>query len=247
MKQDVEVLVEGNPQQLQNLQRDILETKVDHCTRVSLPHSNDKTVVSRFNRIQDNVFYHNSAVFEYDSQSNSTASTTSHEAPAASALVEELQATVAKYVAQHYPSDSAFGVFAQQSADEVAVVLVDNKFSPNNYWNGRWLGQYVVDTSSNKVTGTVALDIHYYEDGNVRLKTHKDVSETLADASAKGIAQKLASIEEDYQTQVNRTFVNLNEGPFKSLRRQLPVTRSKMDWYQPLALNPMHGKDNNNN
>lgn len=239
-------MIEGNPQQLQNLQKDILETRVDHCTRVALPGSNDKTVLSKFNRIQDNVFYHNNVVFEYSCESNSTAADSNHEAPAVTALVEELQAAVAKYVAQHYPSDSAFGVFAQQNAEEVAVVLVDNKFSPNNYWNGRWLGHYLVNTASNKITGKLTLDIHYYEDGNVRLKTNKDVSETLSDLSAKGIAQKLASIEEEYQTQVNKTFINLNEGPFKSLRRQLPVTRSKMDWYQPLALNPMHGKDSSN-
>ncbi|KAA8900037.1 hypothetical protein TRICI_006258 [Trichomonascus ciferrii] len=227
---------------------DILETRVDHCTRVSLPGSNtEKTVICKFNRLADSVFYHNDVIFEYDSRTNSTSASSSHEAPAAKPLVEELQATVARYVAQHYPSDSAFGVFAQQSADEVAVVLVDNKFSPNNYWNGRWLGQYVVNTASKTVSGRVALDIHYYEDGNVRLKTHKDVSESLSDTSASGIAQKLASIEEQYQTQVNKTFVNLNEGPFKSLRRQLPVTRSKMDWYQPLALNPMHGNNNNEN
>lgn len=44
------------------------------------------------------------------------------------------------------------------------------------------------------------------------------------------LVAKIAAAEAKYQEEVNHSFVGLNEGPFKALRRQLPVTRSKMNW-----------------
>ena len=38
------------------------------------------------------------------------------------------------------------------------------------------------------------------------------------------------TLEKKYQEDLNRAFNNLSEGVFKSLRRQLPVTRQKIEW-----------------
>jgi capping protein alpha len=68
--------------------------------------------------------------------------------------------------------------------------------------------------------------VHYYEDGNVRLLTDKQVKE-----SVKGdVAATIASVERRYQEELNRGFAGLSEGAFRGLRRQLPVTRVKVDW-----------------
>lgn len=227
----------------------MLETQVDHCTKVFLPNKGGVTLVSAFNRLGDKTFYHDDIVFEYDpvtQTANASDSGTTAPSNQTSVDIRELQSAVSNYVTQHYPSDAVSGVFAQQnSSSEIAIVLADNKFSPNNYWNGRWLAHFLIDTSSNQISGKISLDVHYYEDGNVRLKTSKDVSneQVSSPLSAQSIVKKIAAIEQDYQVQVNKAFINLNEGPFKALRRQLPVTRSKMNWHKPLALNPMHGKE----
>lgn len=47
---------------------------------------------------------------------------------------------------------------------------------------------------------------------------------------AASIVRKIAAIEKQYQEEVNRTLVALNETSFKALRRQLPVTRQKVEW-----------------
>lgn len=81
-------------------------------------------------------------------------------------------------------------------------------------------------------------DVHYYEDGNVRLTTSKPLASTTissgpsstATAVAAEIAKTIAAVEKRYQEELNRGFARLSEGEFKALRRQLPVTRQKVEW-----------------
>ena len=40
----------------------------------------------------------------------------------------------------------------------------------------------------------------------------------------------IAQAEKKYQEELNRGFTALSEGAFKGLRRQLPVTRQKVEW-----------------
>ena len=78
--------------------------------------------------------------------------------------------------------------------------------------------------------GTIKVDVHYYEDGNVRLLTTKPVQASLTSGSAAEIVKSIAGIERKYQEELNRAFGALSEGAFKTLRRQLPITRQKIDW-----------------
>ena len=48
--------------------------------------------------------------------------------------------------------------------------------------------------------------------------------------SGDAVARKVAGIEKQFQESVNRGFVGMNEGMFKGLRRQLPVTRQRVEW-----------------
>ena len=72
--------------------------------------------------------------------------------------------------------------------------------------------------------------MHYYEDGNVRLLTEKAVSAGVGGGSASEVVREISKAEKKYQEDLNRAFSNLSEGVFKSLRRQLPVTRQKIEW-----------------
>ncbi|KAM3440973.1 hypothetical protein NHJ13734_003037 [Beauveria thailandica] len=96
--------------------------------------------------------------------------------------------------------------------------------------NGRWRSVYTFDPSSGSLEGTIKVDVHYYEDGNVRLQTKKPVSLYVASGTGAGIAKDISSTEKKYQEELNRGFVSLSEGAFKGLRRQLPVTRQKIEW-----------------
>lgn len=65
----------------------------------------------------------------------------------------------------------------------------------------------------------------------MRLLTNKDVSLNVsAGASASEIVRQIATAEKKYQEDLNKAFGSLSEGAFKSLRRQLPITRQKIEW-----------------
>jgi hypothetical protein len=74
------------------------------------------------------------------------------------------------------------------------------------------------------------VDVHYYEDGNVRLLTNKPISLTVSSSAATTIAREIATAEKKYQEELNKGFTSLSEGAFKGLRRQLPITRQKVEW-----------------
>jgi F-actin capping protein alpha subunit len=96
--------------------------------------------------------------------------------------------------------------------------------------NGRWRSLYIFSPSASSLTGSIKVDVHYYEDGNVRLLTTKPISLTVSGGSASSIIREIAVAEKKYQEELNRGFGNLSEGAFKGLRRQLPITRQKIEW-----------------
>lgn len=80
------------------------------------------------------------------------------------------------------------------------------------------------------MSGKIHVDVHYYEDGNVSLNTTKPVKISVSSLSAEAIVSRIATAERDYQETLNRAFVQMAEEAFKNLRRQLPITRQKVEW-----------------
>ena len=80
------------------------------------------------------------------------------------------------------------------------------------------------------MTGKIHVDVHYYEDGNVALNTTKPINVSISSLSAETVISRIAAAERDYQETLNRAFVQMAEEAFKHLRRQLPITRQKVEW-----------------
>ncbi|KAJ3029233.1 UNVERIFIED_CONTAM: F-actin-capping protein [Siphonaria sp. JEL0065] len=145
-----------------------------------------------------------------------------------------LESAIETYVQDHYPNgDSA--VFTGENKSLV-IAIVNNKFSPTNFWNGRWISEWAVYLDSDVVKGELKAHVHYYEDGNVQLKTSKPVEGKLASIPsdptefASAVVKTILKAETDYQLALNVTYGQLSDTTFKSLRRALPITRTKLDW-----------------
>jgi F-actin capping protein alpha subunit len=143
---------------------------------------------------------------------------------------KSLLKSLSSHTSEHYQS-SSIGAYPIESDSQIAIIIVANRYSPNNYWNGRWRSFFVYNPSSGSLAGSIKVDVHYYEDGNVRMLTSKPVSAAIGSrASGADIVKQIAQAERKYQEELNRGFSQLSEQAFKGLRRQLPVTRQKIEW-----------------
>ena len=99
-------------------------------------------------------------------------------------------------------------------------------------WGGEWQAMWVVDTQQNQLSGTVKINNHYFEEGNIQFNLSKDFGPiALEAADGPSIAKAIRAAETDYQAKVETVLEEgLKEGVFKKMRRILPVTGTKFDW-----------------
>ncbi|CAG8795115.1 23103_t:CDS:2, partial [Dentiscutata erythropus] len=118
----------------------------------------------------------------------------------------------------------------------LSITIVDNKYNPHNLWNGRWRSTWVISPESNELKGTIKVNVHYFEDGNVQLNASKEVEITASPNSeepadkAKAYTKSITNAENEFQSSLNESYIDLSENTFKGLRRALPLTRHKLDW-----------------
>ncbi|KAI3404025.1 CAP1 [Candida oxycetoniae] len=123
--------------------------------------------------------------------------------------------------------DFSFTIIPESQDDAMRIIIIGQKQNQSNFYTGVWKSEYYVKDS--QITGEIALDIHYFEDGNVRLKySNDDISGTVTDESS--IVNFINKQETKIETKLVDQFQMLNQQSFKKLRRLLPITRSKINW-----------------
>jgi len=154
-----------------------------------------------------------------------------------------LENSADNYLASHFPEGTT-SVFSSPDDPAVFIIqIVANKYNPSNFWSGRWRSEYEINLGSRLMQGKIMVDVHYYEQGNVQLAANHEVSIPLPPTilqpsptpSAAKVLALIESEEGEYQTSLTETYKDLSENTYKSLRRALPMTRSKMDWDKVLG------------
>ncbi|CAH2350020.1 F-actin-capping protein subunit alpha [[Candida] railenensis] len=139
-------------------------------------------------------------------------------------LVSKLE----QYGEDHFPSSYAFTVIPGDNG-QLDIIIVGQRLNNENFYTGQWKAHYKL--SESQLVGDIKLDIHYYEDGNVRLNFDERAEESLAGpASGSSIVNAINKVESNATIKIMDQFNDLNQRSFKNLRRLLPVTRSKINW-----------------
>lgn len=234
MVNDIKVLAGHEPSILASLEPAFAQYNEEQYMTVTLPGSSGGSNIplTPYNALPDGRYFDTASQtsFAVDHASYHASGTQQHPLESANAdLIRSLLKALDAAAAEHFPS-SAIGVYPADDDAAVALVLVANKYSPQNFWNGRWRSTYIYTPASGTLRGTVKADVHYYEDGNVRMSTSKQSEVHVASGSGDSIVREISKAENKFQENLNRSFTALAEGSFKGLRRQLPVTRQRVEW-----------------
>lgn len=139
---------------------------------------------------------------------------------------ELLQAAIDKYTTDFY-EDGSSTVFAL-SATEFIVCISSARFKTNNFWSGRWRSVWHLNFQSEKkvkLSGTMKINIHYYEDGNVQLNASFEHGEVVDAPKEDAVAAALKKAENSFQNKLESVCSSMSSTTFKALRRALPVSR----------------------
>ncbi|PGH33899.1 F-actin-capping protein subunit alpha [[Emmonsia] crescens] len=231
---DIKALTPEGPGLISSLAPAFEKYNEEQLATVKLPGGSEEVIVSAYNKLDENRYYdvQSQTSFQFDHVTQTASSPQSYVLESQNSdLIKSLLKSLSTHAREHYPSCS-YGVYPTDNDSAAAILLVANKYSPNNFWNGRYRAIYTVPIpSADTITGTIHINVHYYEDGNVSLNTKKPVSISLPpNSSADTIIKRIAAAERSQQLELSDAFSRLSEGAFKGLRRQLPITRQKVEW-----------------
>ncbi|QLG72659.1 hypothetical protein HG535_0D03670 [Zygotorulaspora mrakii] len=152
---------------------------------------------------------------------------------------EDLLKNLQKYAEKNFPGYLTTSIYPiPEESNKIVLSIVSMKYNPSNFWNGHWRSEYIFDSNFNKLKGSIDVQVHYYEDGNVSFKS----SETFDLDDITDVIKTIAVKEKEFEENLDTSFSQLNETQFKSLRRRLPITRSRVNWGKAIGTYRL-GKD----
>lgn len=142
----------------------------------------------------------------------------------ASEQVTELQSRLDQYLTEHYSPEAIGRVYTTEAGLLVRVFC--QVVNLRNFYTGEWIGSW--ELKGTELTGSVNINVHYFEEGNLQMRHKKDFQQVISDPSnPDNVVKVIKSLEQNLETELQTLYEELPRGALKLLRRALPVTRTK--------------------
>lgn len=141
-----------------------------------------------------------------------------------------VETAIDTYVKDNYKEGTARAClcFNQDGNLQIDISCINTNFT--NFWGGEWQASWLVDTQANSISGSVKVNNHYFESGNIQFSLQKEFTNIpLAAADGENIVAAIDKTETEYQKTIETMHDGLGD-VFKRMRRTLPVTGAKFDW-----------------
>ena len=163
----------------------------------------------------------------------------------ACAIRDTINAKLQEYLSKFFkPEVTKSNVYFDAEKNKVVILISAHNINLKNFWSGEWLSSWSLDLSSKKMQGKIKADTYYYEEGNVQFILNQDYEDDVTGDDDAQIADCVINLIQEHentvQTDLDKVYDEFNEFYIKPLRRNLPITGTKMNW----SLNQVHFTNN---